>query len=157
MEKTVHTDGFFSFPPPVARFLPLVYLLHFVEEWFGGLTAWTLETLGNDIPTDRLLLINGVAFILFLAGTIASFLIPRMAWFCTAFAALLGLNGVLHTLATLAYGQYAPGVITGVLAYIPISIVILRASSKQLPRPLYIRSIWVGIIFHGLVSFLAFL
>jgi len=140
-----------------ALLLPVAFLLHLAEEWFGGISAWTLIALGNEISPERFVLINGIAFPIFVAGTVAAYFYPRMAWFSASFAALLGLNGLLHTLATLGFGTYSPGTITGLLLYFPLSVVVLRASATQLSRSVFTSSVLFGVLFHGLISFLAFI
>ncbi len=145
-----------SAAPRAAALLPIVFLLHLAEEWFGGLSAWTLLALGNEISAERFILINGIALPIFVAGTVAAFFSPRMAWFSASFAALLGLNGVLHTLATLGLGLYSPGAVTGLLLYIPMSVIVLKSSFTQLSRPIFASSVLFGVLIHSLVSFLAF-
>ncbi len=146
-----------SYTPRAALLLPVAFLLHLAEEWFGGISAWTLIALGNEISPERFMLINGVAFPIFVAGTVATYYFPRMAWFSASFAALLGLNGLLHTLATLGLGLYSPGTITGLLLYLPLSAIVLRASATQLSGTVFASSVLFGVLIHGLISFLAFI
>jgi hypothetical protein len=146
-----------SAAPQAALLLPVAFLLHLAEEWFGGISAWTLIALGNEISPERFVLINGIAFPIFVAGTVAACYFPRMAWFSASFAALLGLNGLLHTLATLGLGLYSPGTVTGLLLYLPLSAIVLRASATQLTGIVFASSVIFGVLIHGLISFLAFL
>ena len=111
-----------SAAPRAAMLLPVAFLLHLAEEWFGGLPAWTLIAPGGEVSPERFLLINAIAFLLFGIGTLAAFHYPSMAWFGASFAALVGLNGALHTLATLGLGYYSPGTVTGLLLYIPLRV-----------------------------------
>jgi len=143
----------------IARRFPILlliaYVVHFAEEWYGEITTWAEEALGYEVSIERLLLLNAIAFVLFAAGTAASMRSPRMAWFTVSFAALLGLNGILHTLATFGLGQYSPGAVTGLVLYVPLSIIVLRSSAGQLSSTTFRRSIVGGILFHGLVTILA--
>ena len=136
--------------------LPIAYMLHLTEEWFGGLPAWTLEALGREISPGRFLLINGIALPILVIGTMAAFYYPRWAWFTASFATLIGLNGVLHTLGTLGLGFYSPGTITGLLLYIPLSVIVLRSSATRLSGADFAAAVLFGVLLHGLVSFLAF-
>jgi len=143
--------------PRVALLMPIAFMLHFAEEWFGGLSAWTLDALGNELSSERLVLINAIAFPIFLIGTISAVYYPRMAWFATAFAALLGLNGVLHALATLGLASYSPGTITGLILYLPLSVIVLRLSAARLSGRLFNGAVFFGFLIDVLISFLAFL
>jgi hypothetical protein len=133
----------------------LAYVVHFAEEWYGELTTWARDTLDYEVSIERLLLLNGIAFVLFAVGTIASIRAGRLTWFTVAFATLLGLNGVLHTLATVGLGQYSPGTVTGLVLYIPLSVLALRSSTTQLDGKIVRRSVVAGVVFHGLVTFFA--
>jgi hypothetical protein len=146
-----------SAAPRAAILLPIAYLAHLAEEWFGGISEWTLIALGNEISPERFVLINATAFPLFAIGTLTAFHYPRMAWFGASFAALLGLNGALHTLATLGLGHYSPGTVTGMLLSIPLSAIVLRSAAARLSGATFARSVLFGVLLHGLVAFLAFL
>lgn len=143
--------------PRAALLLPIAFVLHFAEEWFGGFSAWTLIALGTEVTPERFLLINGVALPLFGIGTLAALRFPRMAWFAASLAALFGLNGVVHTLATLGLGLYSPGTVTGLLLFIPLSVIVLRSSAARLSGAVFAGSILFGVLLHGLATFLALL
>ncbi|NNF17780.1 MAG: HXXEE domain-containing protein [Gammaproteobacteria bacterium] len=146
----------FSVAPRVALLLPFAYLLHLAEEWFGGLSRWSLQVLGNEISIERFIMINALAFPAFLAGTWAAFYSARMVWFVVMLATVLGLNGVVHALATLGFGLYAPGVITGVVVYMPLSFVVLMACKPRISKTVFYAAMLSGVVFHGLISFFAF-
>jgi hypothetical protein len=128
--------------------LLVAYLAHFAEEWYGEITNWAQDSLGYEVSIERLLVINGIALLLSVRAA-------RMTWFTVAFATVLGLNGILHSLATIGLGQYAPGTITGLVLYIPLSIIVFRLSATDLSGTIIRRSIFAGVFFHGLVTFLA--
>lgn len=155
MAPSIH--GSPSAPPRAALLLPLAHLVHFAEEWFCGFSAWTLQALGNEISPERLLPINAFGFLMFLTGTVAAFLNPRLAWITVSFAALFGLNGLVHAAFTLSMRVYSPGTVTGLVVFIPLSIVVLRGSAARLPRGVFIGSVVFGILLHGLVTYLALL
>lgn len=139
-----------------AALLPMAYVIHLVEEVFGGLPAWAIDVLGRGIPADRFIAINATAFVLFVAGTIGYLRFGRARWFPTALATILTANGVLHALAALYFGGYAPGVITGLVLYLPLGAIILRGARRSLTPALFKRAVVAGLLFHGLVSAVAF-
>lgn len=133
----------------------LAYLVHFAEEWYGEITVWAQDSLGYDVSIERLLLLNSVALVLFATGTIASVRAAKVTWFTVSFATVLGLNGVLHALATIGLGQYSPGTITGLALYIPLSAWALKQSTSSLSGRVIRRSVVAGVLFHALVTLLA--
>ncbi|HLE57485.1 MAG TPA: HXXEE domain-containing protein [Rhodothermia bacterium] len=141
---------------PAVVLLPVAFLVHLAEEWFGGFLDWTPLALGYDVSAVRFVIINATAFVVFLIGAILAIRNPRMAWFSVSLASLLGLNGVLHTLATVGFGLYSPGVITGLLLYIPLSVIILRLSASRLSAGTFRGAVVLGVVLHGIVPILAF-
>lgn len=138
--------------PRIALLLPLALILHQVEEWFGGFPAWTGTVLGDGVSAERFVAINSVGLVLFTVGTLAAWRNAGAAWLVVSFAALLAVNGVLHTLATLRWGLYSPGTITGLLVSLPLGIVVLRRSARRLPKPVFVRAILFGVLFHVAVT-----
>ncbi|MEP5610897.1 MAG: HXXEE domain-containing protein [Cyclobacteriaceae bacterium] len=143
--------------PRTTVLLPIIYLIHLAEEWFGGFLAWAPIALGYEISVERFILINATSLALFSIGTAAALHYTRMSWFATTLAALLGLNGLLHILATFGFGYYSPGTVTGFLLYIPIGIKVLRSTSSQFSRFTFRIAVLLGILLHGLVAYLAFI
>ena len=141
--------------PRTTALLPIAYLLHLAEEWIGDLPGWFLVALGTEVSDERFLLVNGIGLLVFVTGTWAALRYRQMAWFAASLAALFGLNGVLHTLATIGLGSYSPGTITGLLLYIPLSVVVLRSSSARLATPVFAGAIVFGAALHGLAYFFA--
>jgi len=145
-------------PPAAPRaviLLPIVLLLHIAEEWFGGFPAWSAAILGSEISPERFLSINALGLVIFVIGTLAALLSPQMAWFGVSLAALVGVNGVLHGLASLVAGSYSPGTVTGVLLYIPLSAILLRLFSDLLSRPVFAGSVLFGVLLHAVATFSA--
>lgn len=127
-------------------------LLHVAEEWFGGFPTWTGTVLGDGVSPERFVAINSVGLVLFAVGTLAALRYSGAAWLIVSFAALFVVNGVVHALATLNWGLYSPGVITGLLVYIPLGVVVLRRSAHRLPRPVFVRAILFGVLIHVVVT-----
>ncbi|MDH5508292.1 MAG: HXXEE domain-containing protein [Anaerolineae bacterium] len=146
-----------SFPPRMALLLPIVLLLHQVEEWFGGFPEWTSFVLGNGngVEPEQFLLVNAVGFVLFTFLTLAAFREPGMAWIVVSMAALLGLNGVLHAVASILVGRYSPGTLTGLLLSLPFCVIVLRSGLARMPKVQVFAAIVAAVVFHGGVTFFA--
>ena len=56
--------------------LPLSYLLHLAEEWWGGegFAAWTARAVDSPVSTTRFIILNSIVWPLFLLLTIAAIL-----------------------------------------------------------------------------------
>lgn len=137
--------------------LPVAFVAHAAEEWLGGFSAWTATALGREVSPGRFLLINLVALPVFVICSAVSQRNSRFLWLSASLATLFGLNGALHTLATLAFWRYSPGVATAVLLYLPLSAIVLRATAERLPSHLLGRGVAVGVIAHAAVAALAFM
>lgn len=137
--------------------LPAAFALHLAEEWFGGFTHWTAAVLGSGVGSGRFLLINVVAFPVIAACAIASLRFARVTWLAATLATLFALNGALHLLATLAFGQYSPGTATGVLLYLPLGAFVLRSLSRHLSAVKLYGAAALGIASHAAVAGLAFM
>lgn len=136
--------------------LPIAYWLHLAEEWFGGFIAWTSATLGSGVSVERFVAINAIGLVLFFVVPIAAFRNQNWIWPASALAALFGLNGVLHALATAYFGTYSPGTVTGLLIYLPLSVIVLRHMSLRMSAPKLVGSMLAGCLLHALVTFVAF-
>lgn len=143
------------FPPRVALLLPVVLLVHQAEEWFGGFPEWTRYAVGAGVTAERFLVINTVGLVLFTAWTLAAFRDDRMAWIVAALATLIGLNGLLHALASIVVGRYSPGTATGLLLSLPFSVVVLRAAFQTRPRLSVFGAMAAGVVLHGVATILA--
>ena len=144
--------------PRASVLLPVAYLAHLGEEWWGGagFSAWTQSTLGAGVSPGRFVLINAIAWPLLTFGIIAALRRRNFAWFAATFAALVTLNGLLHLFATAAFSTYSPGVVTGLLLYIPLGGFVLLAMSRSLPPAVFGGAILAGAALHALVAVAAF-
>ena len=67
----------------------------------------------------------------------------------------MGVNGFAHMALSLVYGSYSAGAVTGLLLFIPLSFVVLRALAKQLSRSAFLGSVLFGLLIHALATFTA--
>jgi hypothetical protein len=108
--------------------LPLLAAaLHVFEEfaWPGGFTAW-YRSYRPDIAasvSNRFLFWINVALLLacFSAGVDGPS--PYGAALFLTVTALLFANGLFHLVATIKGRRYAPGLVTGVVLYLPLAII----------------------------------
>ena len=127
--------------------------LHVVEEYFfpGGF----MEAMrgfqpkyARFITTRFALIINGLFLILCLAGVLVSGSAPT---FSLSVAAVAGLNGLIHIGAAVRSRGYAPGVVTGVVLYLPLAAFafILAGRSGNLSLRSGLTAILLGLAFQA--------
>lgn len=147
---------------PPARLWPLLfpvaYGLHLAEEAWGGpgFVAWAGRHLSEGFTRERFLLINAVAWPAMLAASLAAVFRPSMRWTPVTLAVIVLVNGVLHVASSLATTTYSPGVVTGVLLYLPLGILGLRRAGRETPPATTARAVGLGLALHALVAFVAF-
>ncbi len=138
--------------------LPLSYLLHLAEEWWGGegFAAWTARAVGSPVSTMRFIVLNVIVWPVFLLLTIASILRPRLTWFPTTFATVVLVNASLHALGTLATFSYSPGLVTGLLLYFPVGAWALSYGRRTLTPRSFRLAVLFGVLIHAAVVVIAF-
>ena len=139
-------------------FLPIAFLAHICEEWFGGpgFPAWTQSTLGAGVSPARFVLMSGGGLLVMTLSIIAALHDHRRAWLAVTFATMITVNGLLHAIATAAYSTYSPGTVTGLLVFVPLGGLTLWSMSRCLPRHQFVLAALGGVALHALVLFIAF-
>ena len=148
-----------AYPAAVLWLFPLTYIAHLAEElWAGeGFPVWIARVRGTSMPLDTFLTLNGFGLALMIAGVVLSPRGPVFAWIPIAMAGIVLMNGLLHALATIGMGVYSPGVVTGVLLWIPLGGYTL-ARARRVASPRTWRIGWMAAVgAHAVVSALAFL
>ncbi len=146
-----------SSAPLAVILLPVAVALHLAEEWFAGLIDWASLVLDVNIEAERFLTINMIGLVLFVLGAAFAYREPRAAWISVSLAALVGVNAIAHTVLSVVVGSYSPGTITGLLLYIPLSVIIIRWAATHLSRGVVGGAILFGIGVHAVATLSAIL
>jgi Protein of unknown function with HXXEE motif len=138
--------------------LSISYLLHLGEEWWGGegFAEWTARAVGSPVSTTRFLVLNGIVWPVFSLLTVAAILRPRLAWFPATFATVVLVNATLHALGTVATSSYSPGLVTGLLLYLPVGTATLSFVRRVVTPRSFLLAVLLGILIHAFVIVLAF-
>ncbi len=131
---------------------PVAYALHWVEEWFGFPVWVTAHFPATFSPAQFQR--NGIFFMTVLVG-----LCLLVSWrsnrttvllFLTYVSGLFLHNGLFHLGATVALRSYSPGLVTGVLLQIPLSLLLMRSAMRAglAGRPQVVAALVVGGIVH---------
>ena len=135
---------------------PLTYLLHIAEENYCGerFYNWASRLSGIHLTEQAFLQLNAIAWIVMTIAclmavwkTISVIVIPL--------ATVVLLNGTLHVAGTIFSATYSPGLVTGLLLWIPLGIMTLWQIHKIVSRGRFWIGVASGIVLHGLVSLAA--
>ena len=137
--------------------LPLAFLAHIAEEWWGGegFVSWILRASGQTVSPTRFLVVNGIAWPLALGLTLGAILRPKLAWFPVTLATVLLINAAFHLLGTLWSGVYSPGLVTAMLFYPLFGTAALRHGRRTVPAGAYGWAVAAGFAIHALVIVVA--
>lgn len=136
---------------------PPAYLAHLAEELLAGpgFPAWVAHIAGRPLPLTAFVAINAVAFTLLIAGTMAAIRDERYGWIAVAVATVLSVNALLHAAGSVMTGTYSPGLITGIVLYLPIGQLLLLRALHQIEPPRFTRGVLAGLAIHTLVIVVA--
>ena len=135
--------------------LPLSYLLHVGEEWFGGFDVWSERALGMPIGADRFILLNGIVWPLVAILTVVAVRRPSWSWLLTSIATVLVVNAAFHSLASIVTSTYSPGAITGLCLYLPVGGYALLDGRRRLPPGGFGWAVLLGVAAHVAVVVVA--
>ncbi len=143
---------------PWVALLPLTYCLHFAEEYWGGESfyRWASRVARIDFTRTEFVTLNGIALVLMTLGVFAAARTRRMQWLVAAFGVAVAFNGAAHLIASVATRSYSPGLVTGVILWIPLGVYALRRSYCALSRIRFVVALGLGMVAHGVVSVVAF-
>ena len=93
--------------------------------------AYAVHVLEQLVAGDGFLLVNAVGMVLLVAAVRRTCRDEHAGWMAIAIATLAAVNGMAHVSATLVSGRYSPGLISGVVLYIPLAALTLLRAAYQ--------------------------
>jgi hypothetical protein len=137
---------------------PLAYLIHVTEEYLGGKalqTATDANLKGVNLTASQFIIINGIAFLLFLFLIFLAQKFKFPDWLLVCLATVMFINAISHTISTVVRAQYNPGLITGLLIFLPLGVLTLFGLKARMSAQRYLTAMVVGIATHAVVTLLA--
>ena len=136
---------------------PFTYLIHIAEEYGGGegYSAYLSRTKGVELTAARFLLMTGLGLALMIAG------IPlaQMFGFPQLLMVILGtvvlVNGLSHAMSSLIMTSYNPGLISGVLIWIPLGVITLVQLKDRMNAARFLTAVAIGVSIQAIVSLLS--
>jgi hypothetical protein len=135
---------------------PLTYLVHIGEEHWGGFALWISRVVGAHLTDRELLVLNGIGLVLMTTGAVLVSWSRRWRWVVTAIAGIVVVNAVLHAIGSVVTRSYSPGVVSGLVLWIPLGLFTLRRESRSAARSTFLKGVLAVFVFHALVSVLIF-
>lgn len=137
---------------------PPAYLLHATEEFLGGgaLSAATSANLkGVNLNARQFLMINSIAFLILILAIVLPRLFKFPEWMLVCLGTIISINAISHTVSTVVMRAYNPGVITGLLIFMPLGAVTLLGLKARMSTRRYLTAMALGLVVHGIITFLA--
>ncbi|HEX8459143.1 MAG TPA: HXXEE domain-containing protein [Pyrinomonadaceae bacterium] len=132
---------------------PATYALHIVEELWGGagFTAWLGRVAGVWMEARQFFIWNALALVLMCVGVLVARRFEQVRWLLVAYAVAFTLNALTHLAASLYTISYSPGLVSGLLLWLPLGAHTLLSYRKTLSRRGRRAGLFVGLSMHCVV------
>jgi len=130
---------------------PTTYLAHIAEEYWGGFPARTAELSGLAVPDAAFLGANAVFWALMATAAVLVLRRPSRAPLVVALATIVTINATLHAGGALLTASYSPGLVSGVLFWLPLGVVALVRGHRVLSERSFRSGVLIGVVAHLLV------
>ncbi len=141
--------------PPLIWLFVAAYALHIVEEYLGGFPEWFGFIAGGPLGRDAFVIINMFGLAAMSAAARAAARRESLGWIAIAIATVVFVNGIAHLLGSLVSASYSPGLITGVVLYLPLGQLALIRAWRQVTPSFFWRGVATGLAAHAVVVFIA--
>lgn len=133
---------------------PLTYIIHIGEEFYGGegYSAYLKRLRGVEMSPAKFLVGQAIGLALIIVGI----LIARRLSFPRQLLVILGtvvlINGLSHLVTSSYYREYGPGLISGVVIWIPFGLATLIRFKNSMRSRRYWLYIVIGIAINAAVA-----
>jgi hypothetical protein len=141
-------------PNQTAMLLPLSLLAHQLEEYFGKFPIWYSNLLDAQLSDQDFLMINGIGLLL-ISGFSLSYFFNKNNLILVALGTLIFVNGIIHLVLSIFTLSYSPGVISGVILFLPLGTSIYLRILPKLEKKEKIAAISIGLLLLFSVSMIA--
>jgi hypothetical protein len=148
-----------AWPPRWGWLFPVTYAIHITEELWGGegFTAWLAGVAGVELAARQFLIWNALALLLMTVGVALTLRFRHLRWLLLAYGVAFLLNALSHLAASLYTGSYSPGLLSGLLLWLPLGTLALLRFRKTLSRRGRRAGLLVGLSMHAVVLTLTLL
>lgn len=153
MKFRTHKESFIG---SWAWLFPVTYLAHIAEEYWGGFPVWIARLWGIPTSNANFLAWNGGALVMMCAGVVLVLATKSYRWLLVSFGTVFLINGAAHAVASVATRSYSPGLVSGLLFFIPLGLFTLRRARRRVNARALRAGVVVGVLMHAVVVLLAF-
>ena len=139
---------------PCIWLFPVSYVAHAAEEYWCGDTfpTWISDIAGVHFTAASFLWLNGTALALMLAAAWRVTRAGRPHLLVATLATIVVVTGTAHAAGSILSSSYSPGLVTGILLWMPLGGWALRYESRELPRRAYACGVALGVFAHAVVT-----
>lgn len=132
---------------------PVTYLIHALEEYWGGegFYRWVARVIGGGMTAGQFVSINSFALLMMVAGIMIFRRTPSVRWLTITFATIVFINGVAHLAGSLLTNTYSPGLVSGLLLWIPLGAATFYRARGRVTRRSLMAGVLVGAMIHALL------
>ena len=135
----------------------IIFVVHLTEEFWAGvsLSADPNRIRGANLTPAQFIILTGFGVLLMTLGLIIAKRFSFLEWIMVCLGAIIFVNGLVHIFGSMRLVRYTPGLITGILLFIPLGAVTLLSLKGNMSARRYWLAFSVGILIHIAVLFLA--
>jgi hypothetical protein len=135
---------------------PVSYLVHITEEYLGDFPRWISRIWGVESSSANFLSWNGAALVLMTVSVLVVLGTRSFRWLLVAFGTSVLINAMAHLIGTIGTGSYSPGLVSGLVLFLPLGAFTLRRAWVGINRRTFRVGVIVGFLMHAAVVLLAF-
>lgn len=126
---------------------PLTYIIHIGEEFYGGegYLAYLKRLRGVDMSSTKFLVGQGIGLALIILGIVIARRLNFPRQLLIILGAVVMINGLTHLFTSSYYLEYGPGLISGVLIWIPLGLVTLIRFKNEIRSGRYWLCFAIGV------------
>ena len=134
---------------------PTTYSLHIGEEYWGGegFPRWISMVAGAHLTENEFLVLNFIGMLSMIVGVLLLRHGFCWRWILSTLSAVVLLNGTEHVVGSIITRSYSPGLVTGLLCWVPLGAFALWFEWRNAPRPAFKAGILAGLGLSVLILF----
>ena len=134
--------------------IPITYLIHIGEEFYGGegYPAYLKRLRGVELTPTRFLVGQAIGLALIIIGLLIARRLSFPKQLLIILGALVMVNGFSHLGTSIYYREYSPGLISGVLIWIPLGLATLIRFNRDMSARLYWLYVAIGVAINAVVA-----